>query len=53
MDAQCETEGGEFEVNACKGVATVYYEAVKAFGSKRSAEFLEKREAARKMAEEK
>ncbi|KAF2261739.1 hypothetical protein CC78DRAFT_447596, partial [Lojkania enalia] len=32
MYAQCETEGGAFEVAACKGVANVYYEAVKEFG---------------------
>ncbi|KAF2738791.1 hypothetical protein EJ04DRAFT_26519 [Polyplosphaeria fusca] len=42
MYNQCQTEGGAFEVAACKGVADVYYEAVKNFGSKRAVEFLEK-----------
>ncbi|KAF2177764.1 hypothetical protein K469DRAFT_528671, partial [Zopfia rhizophila CBS 207.26] len=32
MYNQCSTEGGAFEVAACKGVADVYYEAVKEFG---------------------
>lgn len=42
MYNQCSTEGGAFEVAACKGVADVYYEAVKNFGSKRAIEFEEK-----------
>lgn len=42
MYNQCSTEGGVFEVAACKGVADVYYEAVKEFGSKRAIEFGEK-----------
>ncbi|KAF2275466.1 uncharacterized protein EI97DRAFT_459370 [Westerdykella ornata] len=39
MYAQCENEGNAFEVAACKGVADVYYNAVKEFGTKRAAEF--------------
>jgi hypothetical protein len=34
MYAQCATENAAAEV-VCKGVANLYYEAVKAFGSKR------------------
>lgn len=54
MYNQCQTEGNAFEVAACKGVADVYYEAVKKFGSKRAAEFepMMRREAeAREVAE--
>lgn len=42
MYNQCASEGGVFEVAACRAVANVYYEAVKEFGDKRSVEFLEK-----------
>ncbi|ORY12657.1 prokaryotic phospholipase A2-domain-containing protein, partial [Clohesyomyces aquaticus] len=42
MHNQCEKEGNVFEVAACKGVADVYYEAVKEFGSKRAAEIMER-----------
>ena len=40
MDDQCA--GEEFK-DACDATATLYYEAVKAFGKKRSAEILEAR----------
>jgi hypothetical protein len=49
MYNQCATEGNSFEVAACKGVADVYYEAVKNFGSKRAVEFLEKKREAEAM----
>lgn len=32
MYNQCNAEGGAFVVAACKGVANVYYEAVRALG---------------------
>ena len=35
MDNQCATEDGDVKRGLCEGVATLYYEAVKAFGSKR------------------
>lgn len=41
MRAQCDSEGGAFEVAACKGVADVYYRAVVEFGTKRAAEIEE------------
>ncbi|KAF2114561.1 prokaryotic phospholipase A2-domain-containing protein [Lophiotrema nucula] len=51
MYAQCQTEGGAFEIAACKGVADVYYEAVKEFGDKkRGVEEIEKRERERNVA---
>ncbi|CAO2653344.1 Nn.00g027550.m01.CDS01 [Neocucurbitaria sp. VM-36] len=42
MFAQCATEG--FKI-ACEATATIYYEAVKAFGKKRAIEILEARAA--------
>jgi hypothetical protein len=39
MYAQCENEGNDFQVAACKGVADVYYRAVVEFGTKRAVEF--------------
>lgn len=39
MNAQCENEGNDFQVAACKGVADVYYRAVVEFGTKRAVEF--------------
>jgi hypothetical protein len=38
MRNQCATEGGAFEVAACRGVASVYYDAVVEFGKKRAVE---------------
>lgn len=49
MFNQCATESF---TTACEATATIYYEAVKAFGKKRAAEILEARMAAeRKMME--
>jgi hypothetical protein len=45
---QCKSESFE---DACEATATVYYEAVKAFGKKRAAEILEARRAAEKRGE--
>jgi hypothetical protein len=45
---QCKSESFE---DACEATATVYYEAVKAFGKKRAAEILEARRAAERRGE--
>jgi hypothetical protein len=49
MFNQCQNE--KFK-DACKATATVYYEAVKAFGKKKAAEILEARMAEDKRLEE-
>lgn len=43
MYNQCATENFR---DACEATATVYYEAVKAFGKKRAAEILDARQVA-------